>query len=38
MLDRMAGRAPVLDPNGCKAYAETLSKRLEDRVAKEQAK
>ena len=38
MLDRMAGRAPLLDPNGCKAYADTLSKRLEDRVAKEQAK
>ena len=38
MLDRMAGRTPILDPNGCKAYADVLDKRLEDRVTKEQAK
>ena len=38
MIDRMAGRAPLIDPNGCKAYAEALDKRLDERLAKEAAK
>ena len=38
MIDRMAGRAPLIDPNGCKAYADALDKRLDERLAKEAAK
>ena len=37
MIDRMAGRAPLEDPNGCRAYAASLTKRLDDRLAKERA-
>jgi metallo-beta-lactamase class B len=38
MIDRMAGRAPLIDPNGCKAYADMLDKRLDERLAKEAGK
>jgi len=38
MIDRMAGRAPLIDPNGCKAYADMLDKRLDERLAKEASK
>lgn len=38
MLDRMAGRAPLVDPNGCKTYADALGKRLDERLAKEAGK
>jgi metallo-beta-lactamase class B len=38
LIDRMAGRAPLIDPNGCRDYADALGKRLDQRLAKEQAK
>jgi hypothetical protein len=34
----MAGRAPLIDPEGCKAYADSLDKRLDERLAKEAGK
>ncbi len=37
MIDRMAGRAPLTNPNGCRDYAASLTKRLDDRLAKERA-
>ena len=37
MLNRLAGRAPLADRNGCRTYAASLSKRLDDRLAKEAA-
>jgi metallo-beta-lactamase class B len=37
MIARMAGRAPLEDSNGCRAYAASLTKRLDDRLAKERA-
>jgi metallo-beta-lactamase class B len=36
-VDRMIGRAPLEDRNACRAYADGLSKRLDDRLAKEAA-
>ena len=38
MIERMAGRKPLDDRTGCSAYAETLGKRLDERLAKEQSK
>ena len=38
MIDRMAGRAPLTNPNACRDYAASLTKRLDDRLAKERAK
>jgi metallo-beta-lactamase class B len=37
MPDRFAGKAPMRDSDGCKAYAASLSKRLDERLAKEKA-
>ena len=38
MIDRMAGRAPLIDPNACRAYADALDKKLDERLAKEKAR
>jgi metallo-beta-lactamase class B len=35
MIDRFAGRAPLEDANGCRAYAAALTKQLDERLAKE---
>lgn len=35
MRDRMTGKAPLFDPEGCKNYATGLVKRLDERLAKE---
>ena len=35
MRERMAGEEPLFDTNGCKAYAAALTKRLDERLAKE---
>lgn len=37
MLERMAGRAPLVDSAACRAYAEKQGQRLSERLAKEQA-
>ena len=37
MRDRMTGKAPLFDPDGCKNYAAKLAKSLDDRLAKEAA-
>jgi metallo-beta-lactamase class B len=37
MKERMTGKEKLFDPEGCKAYAASLSKRLDDRLAKEAA-
>ena len=37
MIDRMAGRAPIEDANGCRTYAAEIEKRLDERIAKEAA-
>ena len=37
MKERMTGEQPLFDPNGCKAYAAALMKRLDERLAKEAA-
>ena len=36
LIDRMAGRAKLIDPDGCRNYADALTKRLDERLAKEQ--
>ena len=38
MKERMTGKLPLFDPNGCRNYAATLTKRLDERLAKEAAK
>ena len=38
MIDRMAGRAPLDNPGGCRDYAAGIAKRLDERLAAEQAK
>ena len=38
MRDRMTGKQPLFDTEGCRNYAATLSKRLDERLAKEAAK
>lgn len=35
MVNRIAGRAPLVDSNACRAYAEAIGKRLDERLAKE---
>lgn len=35
MRDRMTGKAPLFDAEGCKNYAAALTKRLDERLAKE---
>jgi metallo-beta-lactamase class B len=37
MKERMTGKQPLFDPNGCRDYASALSKRLDERLAKEAA-
>jgi metallo-beta-lactamase class B len=37
MIDRLAGRAPLDDPNACRDYAAGLTKKLDERLAKESA-
>lgn len=37
MIDRLAGRAPLENPNACRDYAGALSHQLDDRLAKEAA-
>jgi metallo-beta-lactamase class B len=37
MIDRLAGRAPIDDPNACRDYAASLTKQLDERLAKEAA-
>jgi metallo-beta-lactamase class B len=37
MRDRMTGEQPLFDPEGCKNYAASLAKRLDERLAKEAA-
>ena len=38
MRERMTGEKPLFDTDGCRNYAASLSKRLDERLAKEQAK
>ena len=38
MVDRFAGRAPLMNSNGCRDYAAGLAERLNERLAKEAAK
>lgn len=38
MKERMTGEQKLFDPDGCKAYAASLSKRLDERLAKEAGK
>lgn len=35
MLDRFAGKAPLIDKNACRAYAERSRVGLEERLAQE---
>jgi len=37
MRSRMIGEKPLFDPDGCRGYAADLSKRLDERLAKEAA-
>jgi len=37
MRDRMTGKQPLFDPAGCRNYAAELTKRLDERLAKEAA-
>jgi metallo-beta-lactamase class B len=37
MIDRLAGRAPLSDSNACRDYAGSLTKQLDERLAKEAA-
>ena len=37
MKERMTGEQPLFDPEGCKNYAASLTKRLDERIAKEAA-
>ena len=37
MKERMTGQRPLFDPNGCRAYAASLGKLLDERLAKEAA-
>lgn len=38
MIERMAGRAVLMNSNACRDYAESIGERLDERLAKEQAK
>ena len=35
MKERMIGKQPLFDPAGCQNYAAALTKRLDERLAKE---
>ena len=35
MKERMTGKQPLFDPDGCRAYAAALTRRLDERLAKE---
>ena len=37
MKERMTGKRPLFDENACRAYAASLTKRLDERLAKEAA-
>ncbi len=37
MIERMAGRTPLTDENGCRNFADSITKRLDERLAKEKA-
>jgi metallo-beta-lactamase class B len=37
MIARMAGSRPLENSDGCRLYAESIGKRLDERIAKEQA-
>ena len=37
MRDRISGKAPLFDPDGCKNYAASLATKLAERLAKEAA-
>ena len=37
MRDRMTGKQPLFDTNGCKNYAAALTRKLDERLAKEAA-
>ena len=37
MIDRMAGRAALADPNACRDFAQNIGVRLDERLAKERA-
>ena len=34
----MTGKQPLFDENGCRNYAATLTRKLDERLAKEAAK
>ena len=38
MKERMTGKQALFDPNGCRAYAATLTHRLDERLAEEAGK
>jgi metallo-beta-lactamase class B len=38
LFDRLAGKAPLVDPTGCRTYAATASKRLDERLARDVAR
>jgi metallo-beta-lactamase class B len=38
MRDRIIGKQPLFDPEGCRGYAAKLTKNLDERLAKEAAK
>jgi metallo-beta-lactamase class B len=38
MRDRMTGKLPLFDPDGCRSYAAKLAKSLDERLAKEAGK
>lgn len=38
LFDRLAGKAPLADPNACRTYAATANKRLDERLAREAAR
>ena len=38
MKERMTGKQPLFDPDGCRNYAASLTQRLDERLAKEAGK
>jgi metallo-beta-lactamase class B len=38
MIGRMAGRAPLAGENGCRDYADSVDKRLDERIAREKSR
>ena len=38
MIDRLAGRAPLVNSNGCRDYSASIAKRLDERLATERPK